>query len=151
MSQTQLHVAIAAAPEEVWPWLVEPERMVQWMQPLQMVELETPPPLDGGSRYRFVAPYGNRVHTFHGEVLAYDPFARFGIRLGGGAFSDGVTATAIFSLAAAGAATRVDLSIRVDGLHGLRRLAAPVGLGIARREVLLRLDTLKRILETSAA
>ena len=147
MPETHLHADITAPAAAVWPWLVEPERMVQWLEGLDGVAVETAGPLGVGSRYRLAGRYGDRAHVFAGVVQGYEPFERFAVRLGGGAFPEGVTALADFALSAEGAGTRLDLRIRVEGLLGLRRLAAPVAMTVARREAALRLDILRRIVE----
>lgn len=150
MAETHLHADIPAPAAAVWPWLVEPERMVQWLEGLDGVAVETAGPLGVGSRYRLAGRYGAGLHVIGAEVLMYAPFERFVLRVGGPAFPEGVTALVAFTLSAEGSGTRLEAAIRVEGLRGLRRLAAPVAMTVARREVGLRLDILRRILEGGA-
>lgn len=73
MHVNQHAVEIAASPEAVWDWLVEPDRLVQWVGGLRRFE-----PLDDrrpgpGMRSRQHLHLGGRDWVLASEIVRWDP------------------------------------------------------------------------------
>jgi len=65
MAQVRGSVWLGAKPEAVWPYLVEPDKMVQWLTEMRHVEWLDEGPIRVGSRY-----YVNK--EIRGQVRRYD-------------------------------------------------------------------------------
>lgn len=67
-------IEIAAAPEGVWRWLVEPERVKQWVGGLTTIESLTPDKgLEVGARDRLVVELHGSEHELFTEVTQVEP------------------------------------------------------------------------------
>lgn len=64
---------IAVAPPKLWPWIVEPERMKQWMRGLESIEFEGAGGYRPGARARMVIKEGARLSSYDFEVTACEP------------------------------------------------------------------------------
>jgi uncharacterized protein YndB with AHSA1/START domain len=65
----QTSVEIAAPAERVWPWLVDAERVKQWVGGLKTIETLTPDKgLEVGAKDRLVVEVGGQQHELFSEV-----------------------------------------------------------------------------------
>ena len=65
----QTSVEIAAPAERVWPWLVDAERVKQWVGGLKTIESLTPDKgLEVGAKDRLVVEVGGQQHELFSEV-----------------------------------------------------------------------------------
>jgi len=65
MAKINQSVWLNAKPEEVWPYIVEPEKLLQWLTEMHKFELLDEGPIGVGSRYRV-------DKEIRGQVRRYD-------------------------------------------------------------------------------
>ena len=103
-------VDIAVAPAKLWPWIVEPERMKQWMRGLESVELVSGDGKSAGSRSRMVIREGGRPASYDVELTEYVPERRVALVIRGERMK-GVEVDCRYELVPQGGArTRLDYS-----------------------------------------
>lgn len=116
MNQSQ-YVDIDAAPERVFRWLDDSQRVMEWVE--GVVENEDLEVVDGrvGSTFRQVYVENGRRMEFHGRVTAYERDRSLGVHLVGDLFDLQVD----YSLDAQGGTTRLtqDSEVRFKGLWKL--------------------------------
>ena len=70
----QTSIEIAAPAERVWPWLVDAERVKEWVGGLKTIESLTPDKgLEAGARDRLVVEVGGQQHELFSEVTRVEP------------------------------------------------------------------------------
>lgn len=79
-------VTIAKPPAEVFPWLLEADKVPQWMSKLEVYEPHEPGPLRRGSKIRQVQLVGGRPLHFELEVTDLDAPRRAVLRFEGSGF-----------------------------------------------------------------
>jgi uncharacterized protein YndB with AHSA1/START domain len=107
--QTTRTIEIGAPPAEVFPWLIEPDKLKAWTDAETKLPVETSQ-LRIGYRFEstFKAPDGERRYEF--EVIGYDPPREL-------AYVDtyaGGKATVSYQLTESGAGTRLDAAMSAD-------------------------------------
>ena len=144
-ARVQASVEIERPPSEVFPWLVETDKRLRWVDGLESSE-----PLDGGeprsgSRFREVLAQAGVRLTVETTIDHFDPPRGFSLRVRG----RGVDATSETRVEATGAGSRVVSTIvtEVGGLKG--RLVG----GMVARQTQTSLErsfaTLKNIVESA--
>lgn len=139
MPSAEATTTIARPPADVFPWLVEPEHRLRWVDGLVASDNL------GEGRYReTLQTLGRRVDVTS-EVVAHDEPRRLEVRSEGG----GVTATIAHRLEEAdgGAATRLTSSLDLR-LTGLLRFAGGLAASQAQRSLEASLSRLKELLQT---
>ena len=136
-------VEIAAAPEDVFPWLADPERRLRWMGALVESESLTEGPPRRGSRYRDVfEDHGQRIEL-EAELVDVEPGERLTARL----VSSGFESTSAQRLDAADGATRLTATIETRYTKLGTRLLAPVVTRHAQKQLEGDLARLKALVE----
>ena len=109
--------------EEVWAFLVDDDRDVEWRSPwVRSVRALDDGPLGVGSRYETVYRFFGREEAVVVEITVVDPPRRLAWRQGGGG---PVTApVGSYELQTVDGGTRLTIGGSVDG-HGLRGLTVP--------------------------
>jgi carbon monoxide dehydrogenase subunit G len=79
-------VTIARPPADVFPWLLEAERVPRWMSGLQVYEPLEPGPLRVGSRIRQELSVSGHLLRFELHVTELDPARRAVLRFEGSGF-----------------------------------------------------------------
>jgi carbon monoxide dehydrogenase subunit G len=139
-------VEIACAPEQLWPFLDEPEKQKLWMKGL--LESEHNGPRGVGSTFRMKIQEGRKAAEYQGEVTAYDPPRHLAVRFGGGALK-GMCMGVDYRLTPVDGRTRLDYVAGADASclpWGLRLLMPLVQL-FGRLQLRGFLRTLKRLAE----
>ncbi|HEX2045438.1 MAG TPA: SRPBCC family protein [Gaiellaceae bacterium] len=143
MHRNEHTVEIAAAPEEVFPYLVDGERRLEWMGVLQESEKLTDGPPGVGSRWRDVfEDHGHRIEL-DAELEEYEPGRRLVVRLRNRAFES--TSTQVLEEAAGG--TRLTAVIETEYKALAARLMAGVVTRHAQKQLEADLTRLKAIVE----
>lgn len=144
MHRNEHSVEIAAAPEEVFPYLVEGERRLEWMGVLRESEKLTEGPAAVGSRWRDVfEDHGQRIEL-EAELAEYEPGRRLVVRLCNRAFES----TSTQALAeAAGGGTRLTTVIETEYKALAARLMGGVVTRHAQKQLEADLARLKEIVE----
>jgi uncharacterized protein YndB with AHSA1/START domain len=122
MAQTERSTDIAKPPEEVFPYLFEPDLVPQWTTGLSGYERLDDGPLHTGSRFREHLEVSGQQIDAELEITAYDPPAgaetRTEIR--------GIDVISTYSLAPDGAGTRLTQTVEATG-GGLKgRVLIPI-------------------------
>jgi uncharacterized protein YndB with AHSA1/START domain len=136
-------VEIAAAPETVFPYLVDGERRLEWMGVLRESEKLTEGPPAPGSRWRDVfEDHGQRIEL-EAELTEYEPGRRLVVRLR----NRGFESTSTQALAEADGRTRLTTVIETEYKALAARLMAGVVTRHAQRQLEGDLARLKQIVE----
>lgn len=72
MAQVKESVWLNARPEEVWPFLVEPDKLTQWLTEMHRVEWLDEGPIGIGSRYYVDKEVRGQVHRYNTEVIRWE-------------------------------------------------------------------------------
>ena len=140
-------VEIACAPEQLWPFLDEPEKQKRWMKGL--LANEQTGPRGVGSTFRMTIQEGRKAAEYQGEVTAYDPPRHLAVRFGGGAFPKGMCMHVDYRLVPQVGRTRLDYVAEAGGarLPWVFRLLMPLLQLFSRLQLNSFLRTLKRLAE----
>ncbi len=81
-------VEINCSPEQLWPYLEEPEKQKLWMKGVISNEPTDPGPTRVGSRSVMKIKEGGKIAEYNIEVVKYEPPKFMGIKMWGGSFKD---------------------------------------------------------------
>jgi carbon monoxide dehydrogenase subunit G len=115
-------VTIGKPPAEVFPWLLEADRVPQWMSGLQVYEPLEPGPLHTGSRIRQELTVSGQHLRFELEVVELDAPRRAVLRFEGSGFK----AANEYSVSEEAGGARVTWVIAGDTTSFKARLIAPM-------------------------
>jgi hypothetical protein len=115
-------VEIPLAPAEVFPWLLEQDRVPQWTGHLTAYERLDDGELGTGSRVRQVLDVSGRTIDVELEVIGYEPPTGAETRFS----TNGIEVVSAYALEAAGAGTRLTQSIEAKPSGLTARLLIPV-------------------------
>jgi uncharacterized membrane protein len=136
-------VRIARPRDAVASYTCEPANAPRWYRRISEVSVETGPPLQVGSRARFVARFLGRTLNYTYEIVEFEPGRRLVMRTAQGPFPMETT----YTFADDGAeATRMELRNRGTPT-GFSRLVAPLISRAVRRATAGDLARLKEMLE----
>jgi uncharacterized protein YndB with AHSA1/START domain len=130
----------------VFPWLLEPERLAQWIGGL----VETEPLTEGeprvGSRSREVVEERGRSYVLETELTALEPGERLEARITSGA---GFTCESSYRLDEREGRTRLTCVLETEYKPFVARLFAPLVTRQAQRKLESDLARLKELVEAS--
>ncbi len=115
-------VTVDKPPAELFPWLLDADRVPRWMTGLQAYEPLDPPPLRVGSRIRQELSVSGQQLRFELRVAELDAPRRAVLRFEGSGFK----AANEYAVAAAGSGSRVTWVISGDTTSFKARLIAPM-------------------------
>jgi uncharacterized protein YndB with AHSA1/START domain len=115
-------VEISRPPAEVFPWLLEQDKVPQWTGHLQRYEQLDGGALGRGSRVRQVLEVSGRTIDVELEVTAYEPPSGAQTRFS----TNGIEVVSSYALEAAGAGTRLTQTIEAKPSGLTARLLVPV-------------------------
>ena len=81
MSVTTTAIDIAASPSDVFPWLIEPDRLARWIGEFVRSEAITDGPTRVGSRSRDVLEEGGRRIVIETEITEFVADRRLGVHI----------------------------------------------------------------------
>ena len=140
MARSRAEVEIALAADEIFPWLLDPEKRLRWVSGLVRSE-----PLGDGRFSETMEQAGRRVKVTSSVVALEEP-RRLEVRSEG----RGVTAHLEHRLDPSDTGTRLTSSLDLQ-LGGLLRLAGGVAAAQAQRSLERSLARLKELLEAPGA
>ena len=141
---------IDCTPEQLWPWLSEPERMKQWMKGLEEIVPDAPGPARAGATYRMRIREGRKVTEYREELLAYEPPRRIRFKITGGSFGTMSFCGENELIDAGGGRTRLRYSGWTEGGSWWCKLLMPIGMLFASFQARGFHGTLKRLAESEA-
>jgi hypothetical protein len=115
-------VAIPRPPAEVFPWLLEEDKVPQWTGHLERYERVDGGSLGRGSRVRQVLEVSGRTIDVELELTAYEPPTGAQTRFS----TNGIEVVSTYALEAAGAGTRLTQSIEAKPSGFAARMLVPV-------------------------
>ncbi len=111
----RLSQEIQASPEQIWPWLEDEEKSLQWMEGVIENKGTSPPPTRVGSTFSMKIKEGRKITDYLGQVTAIDRPRRMEVKLWGGGFPKGMEMFADYRLERVGmSVTRLDYECRCD-------------------------------------
>ena len=142
-------VTIAAAPEAVWPWIVDLTRHGEWSPKPYSVALVSGMPNEIGSRYRSVGwvPPNDKNHVNDVEITEVVPMSRLELKA---TDADG-TFVNTFELKPVRTGTEVSFHIVFPPMKGISAVLVPLLFPIvAKPDFKKRLNLLKAKVESEA-
>ena len=115
-------VEIARPPADVFPWLLEEDKVPRWTGHLERYERVDGGPLGPGSKVRQVLDVSGRRIDVTLEVTAYEPPSGAQTRFS----TNGIEVVSSYALEAAGAGTRLTQSIEAKPSGLTARMLVPV-------------------------
>ena len=115
-------VGVDKPPADVFPWLLEADKVPRWMTGLQVYEPLDPPPLALGSRIRQELSVSGQLLRFELRVAELDPPRRAVLRFEGSGFK----AANEYAVEASGSGSRVTWVIEGDTTSFKAKLIAPM-------------------------
>jgi uncharacterized protein YndB with AHSA1/START domain len=112
MSEITYERTLRASPEALWPWLVEPDKLAQWLPNVETFRYEGASTPGVGSRFLMEVKEGRRVTPYQGEILALEKPRRLSLRMVGGCGPKPFTIDVDYKLSNLGRETRVDYVCR---------------------------------------
>ena len=146
MVRVEFTIHIERAPGDVFEYLTDPDKLVEWQAGLAEMRKESGEPLGVGSRLREVRTFLGRRATSTLEVTRYELDRTFSIKSVAAPIPFEVHQT----LEPEGGGTRISVTAEARP-GGLMRLASGVGARAAERQTREDFERLKRLLETSEA
>jgi uncharacterized protein YndB with AHSA1/START domain len=138
-AETDIDVPI----EEVFSYVTEPTNLGHWFQGVSDVRDVSGPP-GVGQRFTWTAHFlGRRLEATH-EVTDFEPHTLYAWRAVGGPYRGAEH----FQLEQRNGGTRIAITLAVEDLHFLARLAEPLIVRSGRRNQEHSLETLRDLLET---
>lgn len=135
-------IDIDRPPETVAAFAIEPDNAPVWYENIESVEWRTPPPVQLGSVFAFVARFVGRRLAYDYEVVEHEPAVRFVMRTREGPFPMETT----YAWERRGEGTHMTLRNRGEPT-GFSKLLAPLMVPAMRRANRKDLAELKGILE----
>ncbi len=115
-------VEIPRPPADVFPWLLEEDRVPRWTGQLERYERLDGGPLGAGSRLRQVLDVSGRTIDVELEVTGYEPPSGAQTRFS----TNGIEVVNSYALAASGSGTRLTQSVEAKPSGLTARLLVPV-------------------------
>jgi carbon monoxide dehydrogenase subunit G len=140
-------VTIARPPAEVFPWLVEADKVPRWMSGLQVYEPLEPGPLHPGSRIRQELTVSGQHLRWELEVAELDPPRRAVLRFEGSGFK----AANEYAVTEAAGGSAVTWVISGDTTSFKAKLIAPMVQAKLQEKLDGDLARLRSVLEDEAA
>ena len=147
--KVETNVEIACPPEALWPWLVEPERMKQWLKGLLEVRPLGAPVPRQGAEFELVIREGGRTETYREKIVEFEPQRRLAIELSGGCWKES-TMSVEYVLEDLGSRTRLDYRMNAD-FRGWMKLLVPLFGIFGCMQLRSVLRKLKSLAESSAS
>ena len=122
MASFSHRVEIPRSPAEVFPWLLEEEKVPRWTGHLERYERLDGGPLGQGSKVRQVLDVSGRTIDVTLEITGYQPPSGAQTRFS----TNGIQVVSSYALEAAGAGTRLTQSIEAKPSGLAARMLVPV-------------------------
>jgi uncharacterized protein YndB with AHSA1/START domain len=139
-------VAIPRSPEDVFPWLLEADRVPRWTGHLDVYEPVSGGPLGVGSRVRQALTVSGQEIAVELEITRYDPPRGAESRFS----AHGIDVVNQYALEAADGGTRLTQSLEAKPRSLSARMLAPIVQPKLERKLTEDLERLRALLEDGA-
>ena len=142
------NVEIARAPEDIWPWMTDPQRLTQWVGGLTLVEPDTATPATGiGHRETWVMedPRGKSHFRVPGTITLWEPPRQMGVHVELPGLGDGDVLYRLQDLG--NGRTRIEQDCRFRYKQQLVKLMEPMITPDAMRKMVADLNRLREQVE----
>ncbi|MDX2152177.1 MAG: SRPBCC family protein [Bryobacteraceae bacterium] len=142
-------IVLPAPPNEVWPWLHEPERIKKWVSWVESVEPESPQPMVG-TKSKWVMRDANNnnqrmeIMTLYREV---EPHKRLRVRSSSGDAFEGDASYVLTDLG--GGQTRLEAEARYEMHSWFFKLLMPIVVPQAQKKLEMDCEALKQHMASS--
>jgi uncharacterized protein YndB with AHSA1/START domain len=140
MIHHEVTVHVNRPAEQVFAFLVDPEKLVLWQSNLVKTEILTEGPLRAGSRFREVRMLRGKESEIRGEISDFEPNRQLATKT-----ADQPQVTVRYALHPENGGTQLSYQFAMRSA-GLRRLLEPVILKSVRKESESDLQRLKQLL-----
>jgi uncharacterized protein YndB with AHSA1/START domain len=148
MTELTYSRVFACRPAELWPWLTESDKLVQWLKGTEEHRYLTPGPLARGTKIAMKIKEGRRSTLYEGELLAVEPLRFLSQRMTGGCGSKPMTIESDYRLTDLGGSTRVDYVCRMILPPGLLwRIMGALGRLMGKAMIKRFFDGLSKLVE----
>jgi carbon monoxide dehydrogenase subunit G len=134
-------IDVSQAPADVFPWLLDEDKVPKWTGDLDTYEQLGP--LAQGSQVKQVLSFGGNRITVDLEVTVYDPPRAAETRFS----SNGVDVTSVYALEPAGAGSRLTQTLDAKATSFTARMLIPVVQGRLEQKLTQDLERLKVLLD----
>ena len=141
-------VEIARPPEDIWPWMTQPDRLTQWVGWLTAVETDSTTPATGiGHRETWVMddPRSKSHMRVPGTITLWEPFRHMGVHMEMPGLGDGDVLYRLQDLG--NGRTRVEQDGRFRYQSQLMKLVEPMITPEAMRKMVADLNRLREKVE----
>jgi uncharacterized protein YndB with AHSA1/START domain len=139
---TTAEVKIAAPPQEVFAYLSEPDKIMQWLEGVTKIEPLTESGHRVGARSKVTVHEGNETIEMQEEVIRVEPDKLTELRLTCPMFD----ATSLYELTDDQGQTLVKQTLRAD-YQGIVRIVAPLMSGAVQQKMDADFQRLKQLVE----
>lgn len=136
-------VRIARAPAEVFPWLLEADKVPRWTGNLEAYEVDGGGPVREGSRVRQVLDVSGHRVDVEMEIARHDPPRTAESRFS----TNGIDVVTTYALAPAGAGTELTQTLEAKAGGFSARMLLPVVKPRLERKLTEDLERLRTLLE----
>jgi len=133
-------IDVAKAPAEVFPWLLDADKVPQWTSDLSSYEQSGP--LAAGSEIRQVISIGGSHFTLNMRVERYDPPRTAVVSFS----TNGVDITNTYTIVPNGAGSRVTQGLEAKASSFAARILIPVVQGRLEKKISDDLERLREVL-----
>lgn len=141
-------VEIEGRPQDVWPYLEEPEKMKSWLLELVDILPDGPETQGVGTRFKMRLRELGKVAEYQGEVRKYDPPRLLGHRLTGGSFKANEEMFGDYELSDLGGRTRLEYRVEKELEGWVLKALTPLILLLAKARFNGMFKRLKKAVET---
>jgi carbon monoxide dehydrogenase subunit G len=135
-------IDVSKPPSEVFPWLLEQDKVPRWTSDLASYEQSGP--LGQGAKVRQVLSMGGNHITLELEVTGYDPPRSAESRFS----TNGVEVVNTYTVEPAGEGSRVTQELDAKAASFTARILIPVVQGRLQKKLTDDLEKLREVLET---
>lgn len=151
-TENQTSLEFDATPDQIWPYLTEPNGVGQWFSGLVSIDPITAPPEDPAGnptppvRRVLQNADGDRIE-YEDEILRFTPGQMLSLK----SRSAGDTITWVYQLEAM-VEDRTNVTLRVvKSASGLARFLAPLGEDVSLKQIEVDIRKLKEVVESSTS
>lgn len=123
------------SPDKLWPYLEDPDKIVQWMKGVVEDRPTSPGPTGVGSTFLMRIKEGRKVNDYHGRITAYEKQKHMAIVMWGGCLPQGAEIAVDYKLHDVGGRTRVDYVCGFEPKGFFMRLMSPLFLVMGKMQV----------------